>query len=1020
MRELPTGTVTLLFIDIEAASHQLEQLGDHSSSLLAACRRLIRATFLEFNGYEVEMQGKGLVVVFARATDAVASAVATQRTLASHAWSAGMAVRVQMGLHTGEFSYTAEGSVDLDMHRAARIMGADQSGHVLLSETTHDLVEHDLPDGVFLQELNEYHLENVQPPIRLFQVVITDLPTDVLPPGTLKSHPNNLPVQLTPLIGREHDVATIQQLLRREDVRLVTLTGPGGIGKTRLGLQVAAELSEVFSDGVFFVNLAPVSDPALVMPTISQTLGISEAAEKSLSELMREKLQLKHVMLVLDNFEQVVSAAPRVTELLVACPKLKVLVTSREVLRVGAEYEFMVPPLALPDPTSLSEQAEFSHYAAIRLFLQRAQAMKSDIQPTPENFHTITEICVRLDGLPLAIELAAARMKLLTPQALLTRLSQRLQILTSGARDAPARQQTLRNAIAWSYDLLNAEEQQLFRRLSVFVGGCTLEAVEAICVELDDDRGAVLDGVASLIDKSLLRYVNHEGNESRLIMLETIREYGWECLTQSGEEAATRQIHAEYYLAQAEEAEPHLKGVLQLLWLRRLDREQENLRVALEWLISHEEVEMALRFCVALWLFWRIGGYWSEGRYRLKTALALPGAGERTVVRARALSAAGELAGAQMDWHEAHLLLSESRILFKELGDDHGYVLPLSILGWILLRQGDYAAAVPLMEECITLCRKLDRNWELCCVLLWLGNATYFQGDLAQATELTKESLGLARELGDTTLIGRALNNLGYAFYLQGDMVQAMALTQEGLTLAQELGDKDFISQTLETLGSIVLSQGDLERARICFTEGLSKAQELGNESLIAGGLSQIRELKHEILIAWHLWGLARVAIAQDQLKRAARLFAAVEVRLDINRELGHDEREDYKRMRGSVRLRLGEQAYAAEWAEAHTLTLEQILAEPKPVSMPESDSLVNSLPPIGKPLPKQTHPDDLTAREVEVLRLVAQGKTNEQVAKLLVISPRTVNSHLTSIYGKIGVSTRTAATRYAFEHHLN
>ncbi len=674
MRDLPTGTVTLLFIDIEGSTHLLQQLGECYAGVLTECRELLRDAFSRHHGYEVDSQGDSFFVAFARATDAVSAVVAAQRAITTYPWLEGVAVRVRMGLHTGEPSLVTEGYVGLDVHHAARIMSAAHGGQVLLSQTTRDLVEHDLPDGVSLLDLGEHHLKDLQRPSHLYQLVIVGLPADFPPLKTLDSRPNNLPVQLTPLIGREKEVSAVQNLLQREDVRLVTLTGPGGTGKTRLGLQVAAELSDLFTDGVFFVNLAPVTDTALVVPAVAQTLGILESASQSLLERLKEQLQQRRVLLLLDNFEQVVSAAVQMADLLTACPKLKLLVTSREVLHVRAEYEFVVPPLALPDPSSLSEQEAFSHFASVTLFLQRVRTVKPDFQLTAANAHAIAEICVRLDGVPLAIELAAARMKLFTPQELLARLSHGLQILTSGARDAPLRHQTLRNTIAWSYDLLKAEEQQLFWRLSVFVGGCTLEAVETICAERDDGVRSALDGVTSLIDKSLVQHMEQEGYDSRLVMLETIREYGRERLTASEEEERIRRAHANYYLALVEEAEPHLKGAQQLLWLRRLDRAQENLRTALSWLIAHEEGEQTLRFCVALWWFWQTRGYWSEGRRWLKAALALPSAGERTLLRARALSAAGELAGAQTDWQEANHLLSESMILFKELGDDGGFV----------------------------------------------------------------------------------------------------------------------------------------------------------------------------------------------------------------------------------------------------------------------------------------------------------------------------------------------------------
>ena len=536
MRDLPTGTVSLLFTDIEGSTRLLQQVGEYYTDLLEECRQLLRASFQQWNGNVVDTQGDAFFVAFARATDAVSAAVAAQHALASHLWPEGVVVRVRMGIHTGEPMLSAENYIGLDVHHAARIMSAGHGGQVLLSQTTRELVEHGLSDDVSLRDLGAHRLKDLQHPSHLFQLVIGGLPADFPPLKTLDTHPNNLPVQLTSLIGREQEIATVQRLLSREDVRLLTLTGPGGTGKTRLGLQVAAELSDRLADGVFFVNLAPISDPALVVPTIAQTLEVKETGNQSLLDLLKVSLRDKHLLLLLDNFEQVISAASQVTNLLAACPKLKIVVTSRAVLHVRGEQEYAVPPLALPDPKRLPDLVALAQYEAVALFIQRAQAVKPEFQVTNANAPAVAEICTRLDGLPLAIELAAARSKVLPPQALLARLRQRLAVLTSEARDVPARQQTLRSTIEWSYQLLDAEEQRLFRQLCIFVGGCTLQAAEAVCVTPGDGdtTRSVLDGVSSLIDKSLLRQSEQEGEEPRLVMLETIREYGLGFWLQAG------------------------------------------------------------------------------------------------------------------------------------------------------------------------------------------------------------------------------------------------------------------------------------------------------------------------------------------------------------------------------------------------------------------------------------------------------------------------------------------------------
>src|SRR5215471_16117420 len=501
MRALPTGTVTLLFTDIEGSTRLLQQLGERYASTLETCRSLLRGVFLEFDGHEVDTQGDAFFIAFARASDAVAAAVEAQRALTNHSWPDGVMVRVRMGLHTGEPLRSAEGYVGLDVHYAARIMSAGHGGQVLLSHTTRDLVEQTLPSGVSLWDLGAHRLKDLQQPSHLFQLVVPGLPADFPPLKTLDSSPNNLPLQPTPFLGREKVVDAIGQLLLRDSSRLVTLTGPGGVGKTRLGLQVAAEQASHFPDGTWFVSLAPLSDPELVLPTISQTLGLPEARNQLPLEHLKSALHEKKVLLLLDNFEQVVSAATSVADLLAGCPRLKVLVTSRAGLHVRAEREYPVPALLLPDMTRLPDLLALSQYEAVALFIERAQAVNPAFQVTNANAPAVAEICVRLDGLPLALELAAARIRLFPPQALLTRLGQRLPLLVSSARDVPARQQTLRQTIQWSYDLLTSHEQRLFRRLAVFVGGCAFQAVEAVAQE----QTSALDTMTSLLDKNLLR-----------------------------------------------------------------------------------------------------------------------------------------------------------------------------------------------------------------------------------------------------------------------------------------------------------------------------------------------------------------------------------------------------------------------------------------------------------------------------------------------------------------------------------
>jgi len=1074
---LPTGTVTMLFTDIEGSTHLLQQLGDRYASVLAECRYLLRTAFQQWGGYEVDTQGDAFFVAFARATDAVLAAVEAQRALAAHTWPEGMAMHVRMGLHTGEPALTPEGYVGLDVHRTARIMSAAQhGGQVLLSRTTYNLVEQDLPDDLSLRDLGKHRLKDLGRPQRLFQLVISDLPADFPPLKTLDTYPNNLPMQHTPFIGREQELAAVGQLLSREDVRLVTLTGPGGTGKTRLGVQVAAELTDSFADGVFFVNLAPVNDTALVVPTIAEALGMRETGGQPLRERLKGELQQKQMLLLLDNFEQVVSAAVQVVDLLSTCPRLKVLVTSREALHVRAEQEFTVPPFPLPDLKHLPDLAALSHNAAVALFISRAQAVKPEFQVTNANARALVEICARLDGLPLAIELAAARMKLFSPQALLARLSQRLAVLTSGARDAPVRQQTLRNTIAWSYNLLDAAEQRLFRRLSVFVGGCTLEAVEAVCKDMTAN---VLDVVASLIDKSLLHQAEQEGGEPRFAMLETIREYGLECLATSGEMEATHRAHALYYVVLVEEAEPQLKGAQQVVWLGRLEREQENLRAALTWLIEQEEGELALRLSGALWWFWNIRGYWSEGWRWLEAVLGLPQAQGRTARRAKALRGAAEFAN-RLGNPRVHSLVEESVFISRELGDKRGLAESLGDLGLSKALQNEVVAARTLLEEGLALAREVGDPWPLANALRNLGvfmrnygdhesaslfleesmtlyrelkdqqalsstlrelvGAMVFTGQSTQAIALAEENLALARELDNGPDLSRALYWLAVTKLFQGDTEQAVALLEENLVLVRERGNKWQIGNTQLTLGGIILYRGDLVQAETCVQESLMLFREVRTMSGTAMALSSMgdirrrqgdliqakalctegallaREAGRSDILGWNLIGLARIAADEGRPLQAARLFGNADS-LNPGVDMNPIEHANYESSVESVRTQLGKQAFAAAWAEGQAMTSEQVLAAQEAVIIPTPTMVEPSSTPLAKSLP--TYPDGLTAREVEVLRLLAQGLTDAQIAEQLIISRRTVNTHLTSIYGKLQVSSRSAATRYAVEHQL-
>ncbi len=1050
---LPGGTVTLLFTDIEGSTHLLQCLGERYPDVLAECRGLLRAAFHQHHGHEVYTQGDAFFVAFTRATDAVSAAVDTQRAMAFHAWPNGVTVRVRIGLHTGEPQLCAEGYVGLDVHRAARIMSAGHGGQVLLSQTTRDLVEHDLPGGVSLQDLGAHHLKDLQHPSHLFQLVIVGLPADFPPPKTLDSHPNNLPIQPTSLIGREKEVATVQHLLRREDVRLLTLTGPGGTGKTRLGLQIVAELADQYPDGVFFVNLAPVSDPDRVASAILQTLGISDLSGQPPLTLLTAALKDKQMLLLLDNFEQVVSAASQVADLLAACPKLKIVVTSRMVLHVRAEHEFAVPPLALPDPTHLPDLVALSQYDAVTLFIQRAQAVKSDFQVTNANAPAVAKICVHLDGLPLAIELAAARAKFFAPQALLTRLEQGLTVLVGGARDLPARQQTLRAAIAWSYDLLSTEEKTLFRRLSVFVDGCMWEAAEVVCRAAGELSGDILDGLLSLVDKSLLRQEESTEGEPRFWMLQLLREFGLEAQARTGEAELTRQAHALYYLALAEEAKPHLRGTEQARWLARLEQEHENLQVALNWLLEgapmeedKEQAERALRMCGALFWFWRIHGYIREGQTELSQALAAR-SGVVVPVQAEALLGAAELAFALGDYEQVEALGGESLALYRQLGDAAGMAASLNLLGNTAGERGQYVAARSQIEKAATLFQQVGDTWGRSVCLIQIAHFATGQGEYDHARTLLEETLGLSSVLGDKGLVGGALYELAQVLFLsQGDQAKAYALAEQSLAILREVFDKWIRGLTLNLLGQIVLQQGEATRAHELAEESIALLREIGDrvptcQALIGlarvvafqGDLAAARRLYQECLAMLHetgcqefiptcLEGMGVVLAGQGVPLKAVGLWrTAKALREAMGTPMHPVYRTDYEQATIAARAALGEEAFAKAWTKGRAMPLEQVItyaletkgalpADAKPPEAKQEDAS-SDLPP--------TSPNDLTQREVEVLRLVAAGSSNQAIADMLVISERTVNSHLVHIFNKLGVNSRAAAAAFAIRQKL-
>ena len=813
-----------------------------------------------------------------------------------------------------------------------------------------------------------------------------------------------LPAQPGRLIGRQEALEQACDRLLHDGVRLLTLTGPGGTGKTRLAVEVAATVAASFEDGVFFVDLAPITDPRLFAEAVARALDIRGTAERPPLERLTLALRARRVLLVLDNFEQVLGAAEQVAQLLAACPLLAVVATSRAVLHLRWEHEFPVAPLAVPDEGL--DAAALARNPAAELFAERAGAVKPGFAVAAQNAATVAEICRRLDGLPLAIQLAAARVRVLSLEAILTRLQQRLKLLADGPRDLPARQQTLRTAIAWSYDLLDECEQARFRQLAVFAGGCDLEAAEAVCVASTDED--TLDALTSLAAKSLL--LTREDGEPRFAMLETIQEYALERLDEDAEGSQVRERHAAYYVELAERAQSEGQ---QAAWLARLEREHDNLRAALRWLVAQRATNQAMRLTAAIWRFWYVRGHLTEGRQLVAAVLALPD--EPTAERARVAVGAGCLAHAQGDMAAARALYATSLALAEERGDWRCVADVLNQLGIAALEQNDVAAAGDFFERSLTLRQDAGQDRETAGSLLNLATVARKRGDVAAAERLFEQSLAIFRRLDVGGGISRALVNLGMLARQRNDLATARELLEEGLALQRRLGDTTAMVTSLAQLGDIACREGDLDGARALLAESVSLCRKASNKRDLADGLE----------------GFAALAAARGQPERALTLAGAAAVlRAECGAPVSPDDPDSVEHRLQAARRALGRETQERAWARGETLPLDQVVdlalavggeEQARPSAQPLRPSR-QAPAPAAEP---GDQPGDgpavlLTQREREVSALIARGMTNRQIAESLIITPGTAAIHVEHIRNKLGFHSRAQIAAWAVRHGLH
>jgi predicted ATPase/class 3 adenylate cyclase len=910
-RDLITGTLTFLFTDIESSTHLWER---HPELMREAMWRhdvLFESAVKQQAGRVVRPRGEGdsRFAVFPRATDALRAAVAIQRLFFAEPWKL-PPLQVRIALHSGEANLRGGDYYGSTVNRCARLRSVAHGGQILMSQTTYLLVRDNLPAGVGLRDLGEFSLKDLERPEHIFQPVVAELPSDFPPLNTPDRIHNNLPLALTSFIGRQHEIEELEHLLWKS--RLLTIAGPGGAGKTRLAIRLAQNVQGSFADGAWFVDLAPLSNCVLLSQYVMSTLGLREEAGYSPDQSLMDNLYSKTALLIFDNCEHLLPEVAQMAEkMLSKAPELRIIATSREKLGVPGEILWRIPPLSSPGLKAAVSVEKLVQYEAVKLFAERAAAARPGFSITPDNAAAVAKICARLDGIPLAIELAAARVRVLSVEEILARLDDRFHLLV-GSRTALPRQQTLRALIDWSYDLLEEKERTLLRRLSVFAGSWTLEAAEQVCPGREMETWEVLDLLTSLVDKSFVIGETQNGHE-RYRFLETILKFSQERLWESQETNEFARRHAAYYLRVAKNSYGKMWGREQAHWLELLDEESDNLRAALDWLSKVPSDEgMMLQLTGSLWRFWEIRGYLSEGRSRLETALE-KNSSTSDYWRANGLGGAGHLARQQGDYEQAKKFHEQSLSLFRASGDKLGAARQLNALGEIAQNLGDYVRAVELHEESLSLRREIGDQEGIAVSLRQLGVIIRDRGQYQPAGELLEESLRLERELGDKLLMALSLNDLGLVAHAQCDYERAMALFEEAVFLQRELNDRLGISDSLQNLGNVAKDQGFFQRAQSLYQECLELKKELGDKR----GICRVIVTQAEIAFRQGKYPLA-AELAGESLTLAQQLGLKREILLSLE-------------LQGFISYYQGNYERAANLAE-ETLALSKEIEAPRAI----------------------------------------------------------------------------------------